>query len=42
MNKDGEFRPEIMAVRPLDEFSAALGLFDARGMHGKIVLKTSG
>lgn len=38
MYRRGEIHPEIMAIRPLDEFASALGLFDARGVRGKIVL----
>ncbi len=40
MFQRGEIHPEIMAIRPLDEFAASLGLFDARGVRGKIVLTT--
>lgn len=40
MYRRGDIHPEIMAVRPLDEFAPALGLFDARGVRGKIVLVT--
>ncbi len=38
MFERGEIYPEIMAIRPLGEFAAALDLFDARAMRGKMVL----
>ena len=38
MFERGEIYPEVMATCPLEDFAAALDLFDARAMRGKMVL----